>query len=352
MDITFLVGNGFDLSLGYKTSYKDFYDYYLQQPNDPDHEDAISRLKDSINEDRKNGYKNWSDFEIGLGKISQSFCPDNAGEFVDACKDAFKSMVYYLSHLPKKKAIDKLSDDQWAVIRKNIYNFHQGSREEDKRVFSRLRRDEEEHGIESRFHFISFNYTYFLDDYIAKIAQKPLKAWKHASGEKKHILDPKVYHVHGSLDEYPIVGLSNEDQFVNSSILTSDYLRQTLIKSNCIREIRSLRYSEVKDIINRSRIVCLWGLSLGESDKHCWTYINKWLKDDSNRSVFIFEYTDDPPDNTLVADYYQKRRMVAYRLLDHSNYTKAEKQALLDRIYVIFNTEEVLVFPTTIDSNI
>ena len=345
MDITFLVGNGFDLSLGYKTSYKDFYESYLQQPNDPDHEDAILRLKDSINEDRKNGYKNWSDFEIGLGKLSQSFSPDEAGEFVDACSDAFKYMIHYLRHLPRKKDIDVLSEDQWNDVRKNLYNFHQETREEDKRFFSRLRRDEEEHGIESRFHFVSFNYTYFLDDYIAKIAKKPLKIWKHTSGEKKHILDTTVYHVHGSLDEYPIVGLSNEDQFTNRTILTSDYLRQTLIKPNGIKEIRSPRYSEVKDTINKSRIVCLWGLSLGASDKHCWNYINKWLKDDPNRSLIIFEYTDNPPDNTLIPDYYQKRRIVAYRLLDHSNYTKQEKQALLDRIFVVFNTEKVLIFP-------
>ena len=172
-----------------------------------------------------------------------------------------------------------------------------------------------------------------------------MKVWKHTSGEKKHILDSKVYHVHGSLDEYPIVGVSNEEQFLNRDILSSDYLRQTLIKSNSINEIRSPRYSEVKDTINKSRIVCLWGLSLGDSDKHCWNFINKWLKDDPNRSVFIFEHTDDPPDNTLITDYYQKRRNVIYRLLDHSNYTKEEKKALFNRVYVIFNTKKVLVFP-------
>jgi len=76
------------------------------------------------------------------------------------------------------------------------------------------------------------------------------------------------------------------------------------------------------------------------------------LKDDPNRSIFIFEHTDDPPDNTLIPDYYQKRRIVAYRLLDHSSFTQEEKKALLNRIYVIFNTEKVLVFPRSFNESL
>lgn len=346
MDITFLVGNGFDLSLGYKTSYMDFYQYYLDQPNDPKHDEAISRLKKSIEKDRENELENWSDFEIGLGRCSRLFSSKEANDFVDASSNAFKSMIEYLSELPRKNDIDAVSEKQWEMIRKKLCNFHSGAREQDRRGFSRLKQDEQDHGWEARFHFISFNYTNFLDEYIEKIAQKPLETWKRGSEERKHILEPNVFHVHGTLNDYPIVGVSNEEQILNHDLLASDYLRQTLIKSNSIKEIRSPRYDEVKMTINKSRIVCLWGLSLGQSDKHCWDYINRWLRDDPNRSVFIFEYSDDPPDPTLVSDYYQKRRKVAFRLLDHSNFTKEEKESLLSRIYVVFNTKDVLVFPS------
>lgn len=35
MNVTFLLGNGFDLNLGLSTSYKDFYSYYTKkEPND------------------------------------------------------------------------------------------------------------------------------------------------------------------------------------------------------------------------------------------------------------------------------------------------------------------------------
>lgn len=34
MNVTFLLGNGFDLNLGLSTSYKDFYSYYTKkEPN-------------------------------------------------------------------------------------------------------------------------------------------------------------------------------------------------------------------------------------------------------------------------------------------------------------------------------
>lgn len=350
MDITFLVGNGFDLSLGHKTSYKDFYEYYLQQPNNPGHEDAISRLKASINEDRKKGYKDWSDFEIGLGISSKSFSLDEVNEYVDACSDAIQYMNDYLSNLPRKNTIDAMSEKQWDIARKNLCNFFLDARGEDKALFSRLRHDEQDHGLESRFHFISFNYTNFLDEYIAKMAQKPLETWKHSSGERKHILDSDVFHVHGQLNDFPIVGVSDARQILNQSLLKSSYLRQTLIKPNGIAEIRSTRYSEAKATIDKSRIICLLGLSLGDSDEHWWYYVNKWLKNDQNRHLFIFEHTDNPPNNTVIADYFQKRRNVAYRLLKQSDFSDEEKESLLSRIYVVFNTKKVLVFPKKVNS--
>ena len=111
MDITFLVGNGFDLSLGYKTSYEDFYKYYIKQPINPEHEEAISRLKTSIKKDRKR--KLWSDYEIGLGKFTQDFGTDQADDFVDACMDANQHLHDYFLSLPDNQNLDYISEKEW-----------------------------------------------------------------------------------------------------------------------------------------------------------------------------------------------------------------------------------------------
>ena len=345
MDITFLVGNGFDLSLGYKTSYKDFYDYYLQQPNDPDHEDAISLLKKSIDADRKHKLEKWSDFEIGLGKFTQSFSTDQADAFIDAYDDAVQSLDDYLSNLPQKQDINFITDKQWGAIRKQLCCFYQESKPIEVTEFSNLKTTEQSNGWEATFHVVSFNYTNYLDKYVAKIAQEPLETWKRGSEVRKHVLDPNVFHVHGLLNDYPVIGISSEDQILNQAFRKNDDLRFALIKSNIIDEIGYHRYTEFKDIINKSRIICLLGLSLGDSDKHWWDYINNWLMANQNRSIFIFEYTDTPPSNIHHTDLRRKTRKVIYRLLNHSKISDTDKQNLAKRIHVIFNTKKVLVFP-------
>lgn len=69
MNVTYIIGNGFDLNLGLKTRYQDFYDYYMTKtsPNS-----QVELLKDTIKQD---GYELWSDLEIGLGRISASMKP-------------------------------------------------------------------------------------------------------------------------------------------------------------------------------------------------------------------------------------------------------------------------------------
>lgn len=45
MNITYLIGNGFDLNLGLKTRYRDFYDYYVKQPSN---DDLIKKFKNDL----------------------------------------------------------------------------------------------------------------------------------------------------------------------------------------------------------------------------------------------------------------------------------------------------------------
>ena len=58
MNITFLIGNGFDLNLGLKTDYKSFYSYYKM------------RSKSNIAKSIDSEYELWSDLEKGLGEYT------------------------------------------------------------------------------------------------------------------------------------------------------------------------------------------------------------------------------------------------------------------------------------------
>lgn len=350
MDITFLVGNGFDLSLDYKTSYENFYRYYDWASKDPVHQQAIDCLKASIKKDIEKNNKlkkesNWADFEIGLGIFTNVF-KGSPEEFIAVYKDASKHLCKYLKDVENQGiGLNTITEPQWDEIRKNLYSFFQETNDRDNGFFSRLMLEEQSRGSFGVFRFISFNYTNFLDKCIAKIAQKPLKVIKTTSGEKMHVVHKEVLHIHGALMDCPIIGVSDEEQIRNPDFRTNEQLRTTMIKPNEIDEIGSTTYSKMNDIIDHSRIICLWGVSLGESDKHWWTKINKWLKDDQSRHLFIFVYLDPPPVTDNIVDIFQTKRDVINRFLRYSSYSENEKQSLMKRIHPIYNTRKVLVFP-------
>ena len=61
----YLIGNGFDLNLGLRSSYKDFYDYYKSQENDSS---VIKGFKSNIS----NILDKWSDLELALGEYTKA----------------------------------------------------------------------------------------------------------------------------------------------------------------------------------------------------------------------------------------------------------------------------------------
>ena len=64
MNVTFLIGNGFDLGIGLKTAYSDFYNVYCK--SDSNDSLAVKKFKSEI----QGNYENWSDFEAAFGEYA------------------------------------------------------------------------------------------------------------------------------------------------------------------------------------------------------------------------------------------------------------------------------------------
>ncbi len=65
MNVLYIIGNGLDISLGMKTDYQSFYDYYSAlETKDAD----INNLKANIEAGR---YQTWADLEAGLGDYTK-----------------------------------------------------------------------------------------------------------------------------------------------------------------------------------------------------------------------------------------------------------------------------------------
>jgi hypothetical protein len=65
METAFFIGNGFDINLGMRTRYSDFYESYKSIDSKSD---DVKKLKKEIAE----GIVNWSDLELALGKYTEN----------------------------------------------------------------------------------------------------------------------------------------------------------------------------------------------------------------------------------------------------------------------------------------
>lgn len=66
MNVTFLIGNGFDLGIGLKTTYLDFYNVYCKTTMEDSW--GIKRFKSEL----QDNYENWSDFEAAFGEYASN----------------------------------------------------------------------------------------------------------------------------------------------------------------------------------------------------------------------------------------------------------------------------------------
>ena len=94
MNILYIIGNGLDIAHHMKTSYQDFFKYYLGQVTvDKD----ILAMKRDINNHR---YETWADLEMGMGAYS-SQCA-NKDVFLKCLADIKSNLKTYLQKESEK----------------------------------------------------------------------------------------------------------------------------------------------------------------------------------------------------------------------------------------------------------
>lgn len=346
MNITFLVGNGFDIAAGLKTDYKSFYEWYCALPSDKDSPDVKS-FKQSIHEyiervHRHEDLENdtWADFELGLGAYTSVFSKETGNNFLQCRENAFTQMIEYLKLEQDKFDIESLSDNDIARIRKQLGQFYKdllpNEAQKIANVFHSNRNEN------STIKLLSFNYTNVLDQVVEKISGDDISTWVYASTKKTYRIDPSVLHIHGKLNEYPILALNDETQIENKDLLSTIGFRESMIKSIGVQAMGRDWYAAATNIINNSRIICILGMSLGATDRTWWEKIATWLNNDNSRILIVYQHLNTPINNISIPQYVINKNRVITKLLSYSGLPAEKKQQLAGRIYVAFNAPHVL----------
>ena len=177
---------------------------------------------------------------------------------------------------------------------------------------------------------------------ISKLPIDPFSTWKSSGVTFSYRINRQVLHVHGTTEEFPVLGVNDEGQIVNKELLETPQFKEMMCKADIVHALGKLWHQEAEKQISNSKFVCILGMSLGDSDAKWWRKLNQWLKADSGRRLIIYWFEKEPPNGISIRKELQYKEKVKNRLISFSNLTTEEIQSVKSRIYVIINTKKFM----------
>ncbi len=290
MNITFLIGNGFDLNLGLKTKYTDFLEHYLK--DDKNDNDTIKQFKKDI----EKNLSTWADAELAFGKYTDNFKEGQDELFIDCWEDFCQKLNDYLKNEQSKinysleetktKINNSLSSIFYNLdyfLSKNIiinskfknlfdylYLIQKASNTYDKDFLASI-----------IFNFINFNYTNTL-----------LNILSNFDNDNDNII-VDIFNIHNRIDKSIILGVSDETQISNIKLFENNNNKKFIIKSLYDNHLEDLLYNDFSNYIEKSDIIIIYGLSLGETDKHLWSEIINSLYNNPDKEVLLYAFNNN-----------------------------------------------------------
>ena len=273
MNITYIIGNGFDLALGLRTDYPSFIKHYVGEM--PRRVQRGEVRPDSpllkLCEDMKDNPKTWADAERAFGRLKFSSMGDKAISVYDECYDDFVGSFYdWLTFEDSRFLVgDTMSDSSrnaWIASLIRLDKYMPSGR---KSAYL----DYLSGGGDVVLNFINFNYTGTLEQ---MLGSENDKKWivKIPQDRLLHVKVGSVCHVHGSLKTNDVVfGVDNVSQITDETVRNYCNMTGGLLKAKVDENIRAGYESVAKKILRDSQLIVLYGVSCGETDMSWWQNI-------------------------------------------------------------------------------
>lgn len=330
MNITFLIGNGFDINLGLNTRYSDFYPYFVEKSTE------TNMIRTWLKKDELL----WADLEEQLGKKLENVEESEREKFYEDKAELDGLLLEYLGQEQERvsmKSEEKGIADEFA---RSLVTFYNDLSERDKSSIvstCHMYRNEE-----FKYCFICFNYTDTLDQ-IVNITRKlksPITTHQGNGVIKSNLLGT-LLHVHGTLNEEMILGVNDIDQ-VNSVFLKNDTeFLDTFIKRRMNDSIGQRKTELAQKLIEESHIICIFGMSIGSTDKMWWEEIVNWLNVSDNNKLVVYctgykkELNRKLPANTIRLSNKLKRKILEKGGADMKS---PDIDKIKQKIFISFNS--------------
>lgn len=330
MVITWLFGNGLDLSFGLKTSYYDFYEYLKQNENKIQNNVIYKQLSKDIKDSK---IELWADYELRLGEITKYISENEITKFRDDKIEIDILLNDYLLEAEKLLNIDE--NKVGKILAKSFAEIGDCERGTDKEIVKVLLNQNASSSF--RFKAISFNYTKTVallwkenEDAIRKLKINEYPNSSYSCGLEE------PFYVHGTLENAEmIVGVNDRSQIDNEVLRNYDGSNDMLTKSNLQKLAGQQNRENYQNIINKSSIICVYGLSLGKTDKYYWEVIKHRLIN-SNAILIIYHYKKEYKRQHVGLDNIV-RENVKKCFYENSNTSDKEKEKIESKIIVEIN---------------
>lgn len=328
--VTFLIGNGFDLNVGLSTRYKDFYEYYIKKYPD-----------DMLAKDIGKNYMYWSDLELGLGEYTGQITKDNEDAFWDSEENLEKELADYLESQMERVNIndDERKKEIVLEIQRSLLEFP-----------GELPRDIQQH-IENilnnaiqdiTYSFITFNYTNVLNQCLNVMREDGIKSISHlisSNGTVYMRTIGDVLHIHGTTEAEMILGVNDENQITNKEFCQNSSDREVLIKKETNKRYHNGKEDEARQYIDESIVICVFGMSIGQTDKMWWQYICKWLIGSSLRRLIIYGKIEREEEKRIgKRTLFSWQDKISNRLKDNADLPDDVWERIKNQIYVQCNS--------------
>lgn len=274
MHVTYLIGNGFDLGIGLRTSYNDFLRHYCYGGEVPVMTSpAVSALKKNIWEDK---FAAWSDAEMAFAGLDFSQIvgvQSGREEAIEGLVTSFvDSMVEYLHHEENKMVCLSGQEKRLCGIVRTqmLTSVNSGLLD-----VSRTRRPEPVlyPNTDIEVDAINFNYTSSFDYFYSNLSIGSVTSdyiGLNVAQEAHVTFNPPI-HVHGTLsDRNALFGVSAVDQIKDGVARSLAETTGLLIKERLDLYGQEGKYGLATQCLEASDVIVAFGLSFGASDKYWW----------------------------------------------------------------------------------
>jgi len=328
MNITFIIGNGFDINIGLRTTYSAFLKEYKQ--NNTKDTDLIKWFKEDVLADEEL----WSSAEVAFGKTTERFGKEkySAEEFYQCYEDFCTNLTMYLKSQEKRIDDAKIRKLATTSFLSAITNWLGGFREAEKETINAI---VNKIGGGIIFNFISFNYTMTLDRCV-----NPIKSTKDILGKRSYANTlysnsiGNVYHIHGYTDRDMVFGVNDETQISDLKIFEGwdeEYLNQ-LIKIKTNKMNNENMDIKVYNLLKSSDVIYIYGMSIGETDKLWWDRICEIMKERKNLQLIIYNY-EAPTDELFQLKFRLFGNKERDKFLAFSKLNEEDKKSVGGRIH-------------------